>query len=229
MSITLGAIPATGLRGAAAQSIRDLAAHPGPLIAANVAWGVVAFGAWLGATIALALGIALALLLAWPAATIARLAGQVVRGEDPLLRDAFRWPLTRPAVAVLGAIGVVCGLVGVVDIGAALGRGDLAGIAFATLAGWGLVALAVLACVAWPLLGDPARADMGTRDVLRLAATIALARTPRILAAWLVVGVLLMVSTVLAAAIITVSVSLSALFLARVVLPLADALAPRSR
>jgi hypothetical protein len=224
MTITLGTIAPTGVRGAGVRAIRDVLEHPVPLIAANLAWGVVAFAAWLGATIAAPLGIAFALLLVWPTATIAAIAGRVVRGQEPALRDVVRWPVGRPAVALLGALAVACGLVGVADLEAALARGDLMGIAFATLAGWGLVASTVLACVAWPLLGDPARADLGAREVLRLSATIALTRTPRVVAAWSVVSVLLVVSAVLAAAIVMVSVSLAALLLARVVLPMADAL-----
>jgi hypothetical protein len=225
VSFTLaGALPATGIRGAGAQAIRDVLAHPGPLIASNLVWGVVAFVGWLGATIATPLGIVFALVLVWPTATVATIAGRVVRGEEPVLRDAFRWPFARPAVGVLGGLAVVCALVGVVDLQGALERGDLAGIAFATFVGWGLVALGVLACVVWPLVGDPVRADRSTRDLVRLGVTIALARTPRIVGAWLVVGTLLVVSAVLAAAIVSVSVSVAALILARVVLPIADAL-----
>lgn len=218
------ALPATGVRGACAHAIRDVLAHPVPLVAGNLVWGVVAFVAWLGATISTPLGVALALLLVWPTATVATIAARVVRGEEPGLRDAFRWPLARPAVGLLGGLAVVCALVGVVDLQGALDRGDLAGVAFATLVGWGLVALSVLACVVWPLVGDPTRADRSTRDLLRLGVTIAFARTPRIVGAWLVVGPLLVASAVLAAAIVSVSVSVAALVLARVVLPIADAL-----
>lgn len=228
MSVTWPTAPTPSVRTAAASAVRDLLAHPLPLVAANVLWGVVAFGAWLAATIAEPLGVLLALLLTWPTATIAAIACRVARGGEPVLRDAFRWPVGRPAVGVLGALALACAVVGVVDVQAALARGDLIGIAFATLAGWGLVALGILACVLWPLVGDPARAELGIASLLRLAATIALVRTPRVVVAWLMVGTLLAVSLVLAAAVVTVSVSLAASFLARMMLPLADEIEPTS-
>jgi hypothetical protein len=127
-------------------------------------------------------------------------------------------------VAVLGALVVISAVVCLVNIQGALGRGDLFGVAFATVAAWGLVALGVVASVAWPLLGDPRRPGLGVTDTLRLALTVTLVRTPRVVCACLLVWCFLVVSAVLAAAILTVSVSIAALVLARVILPVADAL-----
>jgi hypothetical protein len=226
MSLAADALPQTSVLAAAAEAVRHLLDHPGPLILANVAWGAVALVTWLAAAVSPPLGIALAVVLAWPAAAVAQVACRVVRATDVSLGSAVRWPIRRPAVAVMGAIAVMCAVVLTVNIQGALARGDLLGIAFATVAGWGLVALGVVASVAWPLLGDPRRSGAGVTDTLRLAVAVTLVRTPRIAGACLLVWGFLVISTVLAAAILTVSVSIAALFLARVVLPIADTLVP---
>lgn len=226
MSRTAEARPLPTVPGAVAAAIRDLLEHPVPLVLANVAWAAVALVTWLAAMAWLPLGIALAVGLAWPAAAVSGLAARVVRGEEVGVRDALRWPIARPSVPLLGALAVVVAAVLAADLGIALGRGDLLGVALATAAGWGLVALVALCCVAWPLLGDPARRSLGALRLLRLAVAIAVLRTPRIGAATVLTVLLLLVSVILAAAVMTVSVSVAALLLARVVLPLADAVDP---
>ena len=226
MSLAADALPETSIPAATAEAVRDLLDHPGPLILANVAWGAVALIAWLATSIAPALGIAGAVVLAWPAAAVAGVAGRVVRGSDVSLGTAVRWPIRRPATAVLGGLAVLGATVLIVNIQVALGRGDLLGVAFATVAAWGLVALGIVASVAWPLLGDPRRPGLGVTDTLRLAATVTLVRTPRVVGACLLVWCFLVVSAVLAAAILTISVCIAALVLARVILPVADALPP---
>ncbi|MET0772952.1 MAG: hypothetical protein ABWZ82_07700 [Candidatus Limnocylindrales bacterium] len=218
------ALPATTIRAAVAGAIQALLEHPVPLIAANIAWGAIALTAWLASFVAAPVAIVLAVLLAWPAAALAGVAGRVLRDVDVSLRDALRWPVRRPAVAVLAVLAVLCAVVGVVNIQAALARADLLGVAFATVAAWGLVALGVVASVAWPLVGDPRRDGLGVTGILRLAVMVVLLRTPRIAATCLVVWCFLLVSTVLAAALLTVSVAIAALVLSRVVLPIADAL-----
>ena len=223
MATTDVALPAIGVRTAIAPAVRDLLDHPVALIAANSVWGVVALLAWLAASVSPVLGIAAAMVLVWPTATVSAVAARVVRDEEVTLGHAFRWPLGRPAVALLGLVAVIGAVIGGTDIVISLARGDLMGVAFATLAAWGLVALWALACVVWPLLGDPERAGRATADLARIAATVALAHTPRVLAAAALVALGLMVSTVLIAAVLTVSVSIAALLLCRVVLPLADA------
>jgi hypothetical protein len=224
VSLAADTLPQTSIPAAAVAAGRDLLDHPGPLILANVAWGAIALIAWLATSVAAPLGIVLAVVLAWPAAAVAGVAGRVVRGSDLSLGTALRWPIGRPAVAVLGALTVMCAVVLMVNIQGALGRGDLLGVAFATVAAWGLVALGVVASVAWPLVGDPRRASLGVTETLRLAVAVTLVRTARVVCACLLVWCFLVVSAVLAAAILTVSVSIAALFLARVILPVADTL-----
>jgi hypothetical protein len=204
--------------------VRDLLEHPLPLVVANVVWGALVTVAWLAAVVSPPLAVAVVVVLTWPAATVAGVAARLVRGDPVGVRDALRWPIRRGTVALLGAVAALAVVVGLVDLQGALTRGDLVGVAFATLAVWGLIALGVVASVTWPLVGDPARARHSTAALLRLAATIVFLRTPRVLAACLVVGVFLLISAVLAAAILTVSLSLAALVLAHVVLPMADVL-----
>jgi len=65
-----------------------------------------------------------------------------------------------------GVVLLSISLVLFIDLVAAVGSGDVVGIAFATMAGWGLAILAILACCWWPLLVDPARRALHDR-VLR--------------------------------------------------------------
>jgi hypothetical protein len=226
MSAPAGVLPATGVTAAVAAAVRDLLEHLVPLVLANVVWAAAAFVGWLAAMLWAPLGVAIAIALVWPTAAVSGIASRIVRGDEVAVRDALRWPVGRSAVVLWGALSVLAAVVLVVDLGAALGRQDLLGAAWATAACWGLVALVVVACVVWPLLGDPARGSLGARRLVRLAVTITLLRTPRVVVASVVAVALLLVSVVLAAAIMTVSVSLAALLLARVVLPLADAIDP---
>lgn len=222
MSVTTGAIPTVTVRNAIGPAVRDLLEHPIPLIAVNVVWGSIALVAWMAALVSPPIAVVVSLLLVWPTAAVARVAARVVRADEVGFLDAFRWQLSRPAVAVLGLVAVLGAVVALVDIRLALALGDAAGIALATAAGWGLVALVVLACVAWPLLGDPSRASLTTRGLARLAVSVALLHTPRVLACVALVALALLVSAVLAAALLSVSVSLVALVLCRVMLPLGD-------
>jgi hypothetical protein len=217
-----GVLPAIGGLQAIAPSVRDLLEHPLPLITANVVWGLVALVAWSASLLSPVLAVLALVVLVWPTVAVATVAARVVRDEEVGIRDAFRWPIRRPAVVLLGLMVVAGVAIGGTDIVLALGRGDLLGVAFATAAAWGLIALWALACVAWPLLGDPARADRGATAVARLTLTVALLHTSRVLGAAVLIALMSVVSTVLIAAILTISVSLAALVLCRVMLPLAD-------
>jgi hypothetical protein len=220
---TDGALPAVGVTRAAGLAVRDLLDHPVPLVAANVVWGLVAFTAWAAFLVSPVVGVLVAVVMTWPTATVSAVAARVVRGERVGLRDALRWPVRRPAVGLLGLVTVIGVVIGGADIALALARDDLPGVAFATAVAWGLVALCVLACVAWPLIGDPQRIDRRARDLARMAVTVTLLHTPRVLVAAAVIALGCLVSAVLIAALLTVFMSLAALILCRIVLPLADA------
>jgi uncharacterized membrane protein YesL len=80
--------------------------------------------------------------------------------------------------------------------------------------------------VAWPLIVDPVRETIPLAARLRLAAALLFVRPARIAVLGLAVAVATVISTVLTAAILTVSVSFIALVACRVVLPAADRLDP---
>lgn len=211
-----------GVPAAVVAALRDLLEQPLPLIAANVVWAAVAFIAWIGWLVSPVWGIAVSVVLAWPAVVVATLAARVVRGEPVGLRDAVRWPLSRMAVPLLGLGATLVVVIALVDIAAGLASADALGLALATLAAWGLVALAVVACIAWPLLGDSRRERHGARRILRLAVSVAFLHTLRCAVTTIIVTILLIASAVLVAPLVSVSVSLAALILSRIVLPLAD-------
>lgn len=221
---------ASGNRSGAvvAPTVRDLLEHPIPLIAANVTWAVVAVVAWIAWLVSPVVGFMASVLLAWPAAALAGVAGRVVRGASVGVHDAFRWPVTRAAVLLLGVAAAAAAAIAIVDLAAALARDDLLGAALATIAAWSLVGLGVLACVVWPLVGDPVRVALSTRALLRLAITVAFLHTLRVVLAVLGSAVLITVSAVLIAPLLTVAMGIVALLLCRVVLPLADAHDPRT-
>ncbi len=120
------------------------------------------------------------------------------------------------AVAILGT-----------NLLAGLARGDLIGVAIATLAGWGLLALWLLAFPFWVLLADPARVDWPPLEVARAAAVLLLERPGRMVGLGLALAAILAVGTVLVAALLTVAVAYAALATAHVVLPAADRSAAR--
>jgi hypothetical protein len=102
------------------------------------------------------------------------------------------------------------------------------GWAIATAAVWGLVILwAWLLCL-WPLVVDPRREELGLRQTMRLAALLVLAFPFRIGTLMLVTALLLVISTVLFAALVTVAVAFGALLGCRYVLPAADRLEGRA-
>ena len=98
---------------------------------------------------------------------------------------------------------------------------------FATLAGWGAVALLIYAAVVWPLLADPARATAPVRERAQLAGYVVLAAPFRMFALTVVVMVVTVVSTIAFAALVTISVAFVALVACHMVLPDTDRLVER--
>jgi len=212
------------LRGAAI----DFYFNSWRLVPANLVWaaGLVAILA-LAASVSL-LALLLVPLLALPTVGIYRLAALIVRGEPAALSDAFAaWrrfgaPALALAVALLAA-GVMFGF----NVANGLLRGDLAGWSLATLAFWGLVVAAMAACAAWPVLVDPRREMLSTHARVRLALLLIVAYPVRFAALALVLGLIVAISTVGFAALLTISVSYVALVAVRYVLPAADRLEAR--
>ena len=198
------------------------------LVAANVVWGIALALIVLVGLVSPLLALALLPLLALPTAGIFRMAARIVRAEPGVgLRD-IAWPYRHAfgrwlvvGVAVVGAAlmlatNAVVGLAG----------GEPLGWGIATLAGWGLVILGCGALVAWPLLVDPERSEMPLGDRLRLAGTLIVAHPLRFAGLGLAMAVVTIVSVVLTAAILTISVSFMALVACRSVYPPADRLEP---
>src|SRR5690606_28722276 len=90
--MTTRAASGTGPGPVVGPAIRDLLEHPIPLIVANAVWGVLVFVAWTAWLVSPGAGFAATILLAWPAAAVAGVAGRIVRGGPVGIRDALAWP-----------------------------------------------------------------------------------------------------------------------------------------
>ncbi len=200
------------------------------LVPANLAWGaalvlVLVFasqGAWLGALVASPL-LALALV------GVARLAGLIVRHEEVVLSDAWRAARerARPAL-VVGILSVAATAILASNLVVGMATGTPVGFALAVLAGWGLIGLWLTSFPFWILLADPARSAWSAPDTIRLTGLILLARPLMLVSLGLVSAVVLVVSSVLVAALLILSVAYAALVTAHVILPVADGLSARS-
>jgi hypothetical protein len=196
------------------------------LVPANVVWGGVAVLVVLVGLV-WPVGVVLASpLLALAGVVVFRVAAGIVRQDHGItLREAlsFARRVVIPASALgIGAVLAVAVLVTNLALG--LTSFEATGWLVATLAGWGLVALWCWTLVAWPLLADPARADRPVRARLELAATLLLGDPIRFAGLGLIAAVIVVLSTILTAALLTVSVAFVALVSCRVVLATADRL-----
>lgn len=219
-------IPAAPRLGGAVRAAgTDFYLNSWRMVPANLAWAAMLIGiVVLGAGVS-GLALLLAPALALPTAGIYRLAGLVVRGRLVSLSDGFSaWRTFGVVAAGLGTAVLVAGALLSYNLWFGLQDGGVVGIAIATLAGWGLVILAMFAAVAWPLLLDPKRDGTSPRDRLRLALLLILAHPGRCAALTVTLGLVVAVSTVAFAALITIGVSFVALVATRYVLPAADRL-----
>ncbi len=215
--------------GSLRASLSDFYFNSWRLVPANAIWGV-----GLLALVALVFSYLPAAplvlgLLAFPTAGIFRLAAQIARERPAAFSDsldawrAYLWP-----IATIGAIVGVGTTVLLFNIVFGFTSSDPIGWLFATLALWGLLALWCVTLAFWPLLLDPLRQGEPISARLRLALTVILIAPGRYAALMLVVWLLLLVSTILLAALLTVTVAFVALALARYVLPLADRIESRA-
>jgi hypothetical protein len=199
------------------------------LVPANVVWGVL-LGALGWAAIGLGIWVAIvgAPLLGPPLAGIYRLAGLVTRGRHVVLSDAFAAAreLFVPSLLLAAAVGWGLGLLAL-NVALGINSASPLGWGFATIAGWGAVALLIYAVVVWPLLADPARADEPARERVRLAGYVVLAAPFRMFGLTVIVLVLTVVSTIAFAALVTISVAYVALVSSHMVLPDADRIVER--
>jgi hypothetical protein len=216
-----------GMREAMRLALVDLYQHSIRLVPVNLAWGlglIVVIG--LGMAGAVWLAILVVPLLALPLVALARLAGEIVRGEEVVLSDAWR-VIGELGVRAMVACALVVGVVLVLGSNVLLGlaEGTAPAMAIAVAAGWGLVAIGLVALPFWLLLADPSRHGRGLAAALRECAALLLVEPSRLIVLAAVVSAVLVVGTLLVAAILTVGVAYAVLVTARVVLPAADRLA----
>lgn len=213
--------------GAVRAALSDGYYHSWRLVPANVLWAVAAIGLAVAA-LAIPLGILLLPLLALPTAGVFRVTTRIVRGVAVSFWDAVdAWRSDLLATLVVGAGAVLLSLVLGTNAVLGLSSDSPIGWGLATMAAWGLAALWAVAWTAWPILEDPGRRGTPLRARLRLAVLLALAHPIRIGALALGLAVFLVLSTIAIVALVTVSVSFSALIASRYVLPAADRLETR--
>jgi hypothetical protein len=217
------------LPGALRAAAVDLYYQSVRLVPANLLWTAVLLGlAWAAVAVGLWLAILALPLLALPVAGIYRLAGLTVRGEDVVLSDAVgaMRELLVPALLLGVVVGWGTALL-TLNVATGLNSGSPLGWGLAIIAGWGLVAMLDYAVVAWPLLADPARSDMPSRERARLAGYVLLVSPWRMTALAILTVLIGAIATIFFAAIATIGVAYLALLSCRVVLADADRLSER--
>ncbi len=198
------------------------------LVPANLAWAAVLVLILALAAFVTSLALLLIPLLALPTVGIYRLAALIVRGEPVSLSDGMAaWRSFGVAAVALAAGILLAGTMFAANVVLGLDRSDVAGWSLATLAAWGLVALAMVACAAWPILVDPRRDALAVRARIRLALLLPIAYPFRFGALAIVLALVLAASTIAFAALLTVAVSYVALVASHYVLPASDRLEAR--
>ena len=199
------------------------------LVAANLIWGagllVIVFIAAASTPLA---ALILSPILAIAATGPFRLASLIARDEPPDFSDAVQaWRHYALPAVVLGAALMGAGTVLVVDMFGAFRSSNPLAWTLATMAGWGLLAVVTYAVIAWPILTDPRRDAQPLRDRLRLSGLLLAAYPVRMAGLALLIGLILVLSTIAFAALLTISLSYVALVSARYVLPASDRLEAR--
>jgi hypothetical protein len=173
-------------------------------------------------------GALVAIPVALPLAGLFRLGALATRGQDVNLSDVLDPAREAPGpVVIAGSLFAVVTLVLATNVVIGLAAGALISWAVATLALWGLLATFAFGFAFWPLAVDPRRAGVPWRERARLAGLLVLAHPVRLGALTVVLTLLLVVSTIAVAALVTVSVGFVALAACRYVLPAADRLEAR--
>jgi len=222
-------VPATPtVKAALGTALTDFFFNSWRLVPANVIWGLGLIVVLAMSLVAPLIGLIGLFFLSLPTAGLFRLAALITRGEPVAFSDAIRaWrQFLLPALAT----GVVVGGAAVVlvfNMVAGFLSAELVGWAFATMALWGFAALLAVALAFWPLLVDPVRQSEPLRSRIQLAAAVILSKPGRFAALAIVVTTITVVSAILFAALLTVTVAYVALVMCRYVLPAADRLEGR--
>lgn len=214
------------LGAALRQASSDFFFNSWRLVPANLVWAAgLLLLLLLGGTGNPLLALLLAPLLAFPTFALFRLAALIHRPGGVSTAEAFgAWRSSWQRIVSLGFGFVAVGIVFAVNVGVGIVRQDVVGIAIATAAGWGLLALLVFGVILWPVAADPQRADRPFREVVRLAALLAIAFPIRFAALSLLVVLILAISTIAFVALLTIGIAFVALVACRYVLPAADRL-----
>lgn len=199
------------------------------LVPANVIWGIAAMAVAAILFVWPPAGLAALPLLALPTVGVFRVAARIVRSDgDVSFRDAFAAMRAYAApTLLLGVAFVATSFILATNVIVAITGADPARWAIGTLAAWGLVIEWSLALAVWPLLVDPARADASAVNRLRLAVLVLLAQPARSATLGIMAAAIVVVSTLLTAALLTVGVAFVALVACRFVYPIADRLEVR--
>lgn len=198
------------------------------LVPANMIWGALLLLLLVAAAIWLPLA-ALAGLLAVPVAGIYRMAALIHRGAAVSFFDTIvgMRRFAGPALAIgVGASFLAAVFSANIVIGIQVG--GIAGGVFSVLAAYADLGLAIYLVAAWPIVVDPLREELTLRSRLWLAFLVIAARPGRMLLLTLVVLAILVASTVLFAALLTISLAYVSLATTRYVLPAADRLEGRA-
>ena len=209
-------------------ALSDFYFNSGRLVAANVIWGVAAVGVWLVWLVSPLLALLLAPLLAFPTVGIFRLAARIVRGDGPTS--------VRDALAAFRDYAGSTVLLGLATVAAVLifATNAIVGLSQSEPLGW---SSARWRRGAWSSSGAP-RSWSGrwwsTRHGLATRCDEPSARRPaapcppgRLALLGILVAIITLVSTILLAALLTISVSFIALVACRYVYPTADAFEAR--
>jgi len=197
------------------------------LVAANLIWSAAVVVLWVGFLAAPPVAV-LTPLLAFPTASLFRIASLTHRGGLTSFWDGLAvWRTSAAPILLLGVALAGCVAVFLFNLSIGIVSGSPIGWSLATLAAWGLAVTWVFAWVAWPVLLDPSRSDRSVRDRLRLAGLLVIAFPLRFAGLGLVLGLLLLASTMAVVVLATIGVAFAALVAARYVLPAADRLERR--
>jgi hypothetical protein len=213
------------LRGALRSSISDFYFNSWRLVPANLLWGLGLALVYLAVLAWWPLAALISPLLCLPLVSMHRIGGRIVRGGDVSLSDGLHaWREVGLGAVVVGAIALIAGGVMLANLVGGLQSADVIGVAFATLAAWGLVIGWAWLCTFWPIVGDPDRAASGLRSNARVAAYLLIAHPVRLGSLAVLLAVLYVASTIVFAALVTVSLAFGAVVGCRYVLPAADRL-----
>lgn len=220
--------PAPRLGSAIREAGLDLYYNSVRLVPANVLWALSLLG--IGFVLARGLALAPLVLLMIPltmwlmgmATTLVR--RRRLHWSDGI--DAVRGRFWR--LVGIGLLQLLLSVVAAVDVLIGLQLSGIVGPIVVVGGAYTLAAIWLVAVTTWPLLLDPVRARDGTRGSLRLGLLLVLAHPVRLGVLALLLAGFLAASTVLAAALVTVSGALTMLVAAHYVLPAADRLEGRA-